>query len=280
MSKRHEAEQHLQALGEIKHIMGSMKTLALLETRKLARYMATQQQVVRDIEAMAADFRASFSMTPAIPADARNVYLLLGSERGFCGDFNELLLRQLDDQLRQGGGDAPLLMTVGRKLDARLTNDSRIISRIDGANVAEEVEAVLGRLVHELGLVQERYGPFRLTVISHAVEDEQVQATSILPPFQQDAPAPRSGCAPELNLDPEDFFTDMLDHYLFAVLYSQVYASLMAESRRRMQHLEGAIHRLEERTEALLLRRNALRQEEITEEIEVILLSAKAVQQG
>jgi F-type H+-transporting ATPase subunit gamma len=280
MSKRHEAEQHLQALGEIKHIMGSMKTLALLETRKLARYMATQQQVVRDIEAMAADFRASFPMTPAIPADARNVYLLLGSERGFCGDFNELLLHQLDDQLHRDGIDAPLLMTVGRKLDARLADDDRIISRIDGANVAEEVEAVLGRLVHELGLLQERYGPFRLTVIAHAVEDEEVQATSILPPFQQAAPAPRSGSAPELNLAPEAFFADMLDHYLFAVLYSQVYASLMAESRRRMQHLEGAIHRLEERTEALLLRRNALRQEEITEEIEVILLSAKAVQQG
>ena len=54
----------------------------------------------------------------------------------------------------------------------------------------------------------------------------------------------------------------------------------MAENRRRMQHLEGAIRRLEERTSELALKRNALRQEEITEEIEVILLSARAVQQN
>ena len=60
-----------------------------------------------------------------------------------------------------------------------------------------------------------------------------------------------------------------------AVLYP-----LMAENRRRMQHLEGAIRRLEERTSELALKRNALRQEEITEEIEVILLSARAVQQN
>lgn len=280
MSKRHEAERHLQALGEIRHIMGSMKTLALLETRKLARYMVTQEQVVRDIEVIAADFRGFFPMTPAIPADARHVYLLLGSERGFCGDFNELLLRRLDDQLQQEGLEAPLIVTVGRKLDMQLSDDGRIVSRIDGANVAEEVERVLGQLVHALGLVQERHGAFRLTVISHVVSNDGVQAATILPPFQQAAPPPASGCAPELNLAPEAFFADMLDQYLFAGLYTLVYASLMAESRHRMRHLEGAINRLDEQVSELTLRRNALRQEEITEEIEVILLSAKAVQQG
>jgi F-type H+-transporting ATPase subunit gamma len=52
------------------------------------------------------------------------------------------------------------------------------------------------------------------------------------------------------------------------------YTSLMAEHYRRVQHLEGAIDRLEQRAEELGKKRNMLRQEEITEEIEVIMLSA------
>ena len=52
------------------------------------------------------------------------------------------------------------------------------------------------------------------------------------------------------------------------------YASLAAENHRRVEHMEGAVTRLDERVLALKRRANALRQEEITEEIEVILLSA------
>ena len=48
----------------------------------------------------------------------------------------------------------------------------------------------------------------------------------------------------------------------------------MAESRQRMAHLEGAVQRLDEQSEALHRQENILRQEEIIEEIEVILLSA------
>jgi F-type H+-transporting ATPase subunit gamma len=58
-------------------------------------------------------------------------------------------------------------------------------------------------------------------------------------------------------------------------LHEIFYASLMAENQRRMQHLEGAIHRLHEKTDGFARRCRALRQEEITEEIEVILLSVE-----
>ena len=148
MSKRLEAERHLQALDEIRHIMGSMKTLAQLETRKLGRFLATQQQALRNIEAMAADFCSFYAMTPPLAPDARHIYLLLGSERGFCGDFNEAVLQALDE----APGDAePRLVAVGRKLSLRLEDDSRLIQALDGPDAAEEVEAVPARLAPRPG---------------------------------------------------------------------------------------------------------------------------------
>jgi F-type H+-transporting ATPase subunit gamma len=57
------------------------------------------------------------------------------------------------------------------------------------------------------------------------------------------------------------------------VLHELFYSALLAENERRLQHLEGALRRVDRKREALTLRGKALRQEEITEEIEIILLS-------
>jgi hypothetical protein len=45
---------------------------------------------------------------------------------------------------------------------------------------------------------------------------------------------------------------------------------------RYLQHMDAAVEHLKRECEGLRLRRNALRQEEIAEEIELILLSAEA----
>ena len=67
--------------------------------------------------------------------------------------------------------------------------------------------------------------------------------------------------------------------YLFAALQELLYGSLLAENRLRMQHMDSAVRRLEQTSEELVLRRNVLRQEEITEEIEIIMLSVGALKQ-
>ncbi len=61
-----------------------------------------------------------------------------------------------------------------------------------------------------------------------------------------------------------------------SVLQELLYRSLMAENQRRMQHMDSAIRLIDRTAKDLWRRRNILRQEEITEEIEVIMLSAAA----
>jgi F-type H+-transporting ATPase subunit gamma len=66
----------------------------------------------------------------------------------------------------------------------------------------------------------------------------------------------------------------LLDRYLFVALQEICYTSLMAENQKRIQHMTGAVHRLDETTAELMRRYHMRRQEDITEEIEVILLNA------
>lgn len=276
MTARREIERHLKTLDDIRGIMGSMKTLALLETRKLTRRLAAQNRVVESIEAAASDFRGFFPFTPSLPEDSPHIHLLFGSERGFCGDFNEALLKALPPSPPTDIHRPPLLLAMGRKLCSKLEGDTRAVAMLNSASVAEEVEEILNRLVDTLTALQQRYGTFSLTAIYHRADANGLRMVRVLPPFQESPPSPRFGYPPRLTLEPEAFFAALLDHYLFAALHAMAYTSLMAENHRRMEHLEGAIRRLEQDTAELSRRRNILRQEEITEEIEVIMLSVEA----
>lgn len=66
---------------------------------------------------------------------------------------------------------------------------------------------------------------------------------------------------------------------LFAALHQIFYDSLLAENQRRIQHVDYAVHKIERDSQARTRQRNRLRQEEITDEIEVIMLSAETRQQ-
>jgi len=90
---------------------------------------------------------------------------------------------------------------------------------------------------------------------------------------RQSPGAARSGHPPLLYLEPRHFLARIVEHYLFAALHEIFYGSLMAENRQRLQHMDYAVRRIEEMFHLLTLKRNSLRQEEITEEIEVIMLS-------
>jgi len=266
MTRRRELEQSLRKLGEIGEIMRSMKNLAVMETRKLARFLDAQDESVRLIEAAAADF-LSFYPQPKPPPGVEAI-LLIGTERGFCGDFNEALLADLNT-------DAPLI-AVGSKLCAKLDKHPALAAEFEGPTVAEDVPKTLNRLMPEIGRLQQSRAFQSLTVIHHRSGVENICRKPLLPPFTHiPPPNPPRFHPPLLNLAPETFYAELIQHYLFAALHEMFYTSLMAENQRRIQHLEGAIQRLEEKNTALARNLRTLRQEEITEEIEVILLSVE-----
>jgi F-type H+-transporting ATPase subunit gamma len=275
MTRRREVERHMRSLGEIREIMGSMKTLAFMETRKLAGRLDHQQRAVGTIEQAAQDFLAFHpDALPGVQGLAP-AYVVVGSERGFCGDFNEQVLRRLEAHIEEEGDDDPALIAVGQRLYARLADDPRVAATTDGADVAEEMERVLARIVDAVGGLRAQRGPLSLTAVFQHAEPREVAVVSLLPPFREYAGSkPRFSVAPLLNLSPSDCFLGLVDNYLLAALHGALSESLMAENHRRVQHLDGAVRHLDHRIEALRRKGNQLRQEEIIEEIEVILLGA------
>ena len=275
MSRRREVMAHRSQLLEIREIMNSMKNLAYFETRKLARYITSQQQVVAHIETTAGDLLQHHPELKPETGLGQHVLLLLGSERGFCGDFNSVILSTMEAQLGTVDTDAPLLIVVGNKLQQRLEDDSRVTASLAGANVAEEIGPVLNRVIETLVDLQARYPGLRLQVLYQDPISRRVMNKTILPPFVDLTITKDVDTGPPLiYLPAPELLHELIEHYLFAVLYGINYAALMAENQARIEHLENAIRRLDEKTAELSRKTNAMRQEEIIEEIEVILLNA------
>ena len=277
MTRRRKLERHRQSLAEIRDIMNSMKTLAYMETRKLARFLGGQQAVVQSIEDVAADLLSFYPEAMPEAKETMPVYVLIGTERGFCGDFNHVLLKYLESALQEHPPVNPVLIVIGRKLYTLLEGQVRVAARIDGASVVEEVTSVLSQAVRELSSLQEQNRMLNVYGLYHGGEDGIVMQ-KLLPPFLHNLhQTPHFPHPPVLNQSPREFLAELTDHYLFAALHEMLYTSLMAENQQRVAHLEGAVKHLDDESAELVRQCNTLRQAEIIEEIEVILLSAASL---
>lgn len=274
MSQRRKLRYLLQQLSETRNIIEAMRNLAQVEIHKLDRRLENQQQMVSDLELMAADLLRFYPYTFPQARGERDIWLLFGSERGFCGDFNASIISNLGEQIIPQNG-APLLIPIGTKLCQRLEGDPRVARFIGGADVTEEVTHILNAIIQQVNNLQARYGACHVYTLYHHTETGLLTCSQLLPPFKHLSGAAVSHATPPvLNLVPDRLFSVLVDHYLFTTLHEIAYMSLMAENYSRIQHMTGAMHRLDERVTDVMRKYHIQRQEEITEEIEVILLNA------
>jgi F-type H+-transporting ATPase subunit gamma len=276
LTRLRDVEHRRESLGEIREIMNSVKSLAYMEIRKLDRLVTAQRAVTEQIGKTAEDF-LSFHGEILPRADAATpVQLLVGTERGFCGDLNQKLVAGL--KTAAAAGDELILVAVGHKLHSVLEEampSATNIICIDGAGVADEVENVLDDVIAALDSLRQKHGAVSLDT-TYFAEQAEIARRALLPPFEaRRSASPRTMHAPLINVPADELLLELADHYLFASLHEILYTSLLNENQRRVSHLGDAVRHLDERSAELAHRANALRQEEIIEEIEVILLGAQ-----
>ncbi len=259
MSRYRELTEHLQSLADIRAILTGMRTLAAVELQRVTRLQDAAEALRQGIEAAVAAYFAG--RTP--PAADTGVCVLLGSEKGLCGDFNERLLAK-------AASEAAPLVLVGAKLVLAAADRPNVLARSPGALGADDVGPVLAHLAQTLVELDAAAG--RLEVLYHDPKQHGVQRLVVLPP-----PAgPAAGPAPRLQLPAPQFEAALLEHYLFALLNGLLLDSLLVENQQRIAHLQSAVQRLDERYEELRQRQRRARQEEIIEEVEVALIAASA----
>lgn len=278
MSQRRKLKLQMRQLADIRDIMDAMKNLATVEILKLRNRLLNQQQMVLDLEHMAADFLDFHPNYASRGGNGPDVWVLFGSERGFCGDFNDALSRNLDQHLQLSGGNRTILLAVGGKMLRRLQDRREETRFINGPDVAEDVGIMLNSIIDQIGRLQSEYNSVKVHVLFHHADNGRINHRQLIPPFLDFQERRRNyGVPPLLYTGPADFYMTLVDEYLYTALHEIAYMSLLAENYRRIQHMTVALQRLNERTGELRRHYHMHRQEEITEELEVILLNATNV---
>lgn len=263
MSKSRELQLHIEQLEEIRSILNAMKNLAFMVLYKVSRLQPLQSQIVSHIENSAVTFLGVYPNVVTPIYSDEPIYIVIGSERGFCGDFNEQLLESLTHEPHAK------IIAIGLRLMGKLENYSyNVIATLTGANVEEDVSQVVEKLFEQFDQLPENQ---TFIALYHDYPNDEIKQRQILPLI---LPATPSNKSLELNLPPEHFFAHLFKQYLLAALQEILYLSLLIENRRRLQHLDGAVQHLDKQTQTLNRKSQTFRQEEITEEIEVILLGS------
>lgn len=271
MTKRSQLKHYLHSLTDIGNIMIAMKNLSLIEVNKITKFLINQEHVVKSLEQVGSDFLSSYPLFAPSNIERSPVYILIGSERGFCGNFNNTIM---DQWLAETRTDTKLVV-IGRRLFLKLEENFQITKEIEGPSVAEEIPKVIATLITflEESSLSLTFADFHIIYNEMEGNQQMVKNFSPFASLFEEKKQP-SSFEPLLNLSPKEFFSQFLENYLFAVFYHIFYGSLIAENYQRLTHLNGAISKLEKKTVKLTHQMNLVRQEEITEEIEVILTQA------
>lgn len=281
MTKRAQLKDNLHALEDIGNIMTAMKNLCSIEISKMTKFISMQDKVMQTINDVKSDF---FSAYPLMPTPHQNInpliYILIGSERGFCGGFNNNVIGELERLKKQNPN--PTLIIVGRKLALKLADDPRVVHVLDGPNVIEEIPAVILKVLKTLEeIAMQKHSALHLepwNIIFNEENQDQLQVTT-LQPFKEffTSNTHNFSVPPELNLSSDLFLTEFIENYLFSMFHSVFYKSFFIENHQRLFHLNNALDRLDNKKNALKGHLKLVRQEEITEEIQIIMLSTEAI---
>lgn len=267
MSQRRDIEARLALYDELSGILGAMRSFALAELRKVGKREAAQQQVVQSL-ALALD-----DLADALPEQAvehreaerkseGDIWLLFGSVRGFCGSFNEDVLRFWQAQSHEQGA----LILVGERLHDMVElrpGQQRLAGAEGGLDAPAAIDRILAALA---GL---RGGDARFGLMA-CIRDEQGARSQRLWPLPAVC---RSGSAypPLTHVPAAEAAAGVAEHYLFHTLLALLLRSIRVENHMRLMQMETALRHLEQSAEELQRQRNRLRQEEIVEEIELMV---------
>ncbi len=274
MPNRRALLQHQQQLGDITNIVNAMKNLAFLETRKLNQGLEHLQNTLSAVETATADFLQFYPEHALRPESTAELRIFFGSERGFCGDFNGALLANLQEHPPFAA------IAVGSRLHNLLNTDAdktrSHIMTVTGASVAEEVKSTLAQLMEAIADIESKHPKqvFTLSALYHDNHRGLRRQILLPPPIETSESMPNYQQAPLIYLDAENLYRELSHHRLSIALQQIAASSLMAENQRRIQHMDGAAQYLEKTLNDLSRHYQQLRQEEITEEIEMITLNS------
>ena len=279
----------LETTADIQSLVRTMKALSAASIGQFERAEEALADYERTIElGLTAVLHGRRARGQPLPRtgetkSSRAALIVIGSERGLCGRYNETIARFASDRIE---GPGTLLAVLGVRAAARLEAENR---RVDTLFTLPGSVGGLSDLVQSVIVQSDRWqregGVGRIHVV-HNRRDGRVLAQPVerqLLPLPEaylgsllDAPWPGRGL-PFLRMSPPALLSWLVQQRLFVGLYRALAEALASEHATRLAAMQGAERNIEERREDLTQVYRVKRQETITRELMDVVSGFEAV---
>lgn len=293
MANLRDIRNRISSVRNMKQITNAMKMVAAAKLRKAqlrmigTRPYAAKMREITGRLVLSAGSRNPLLRVPEEKSRAR--YIVIGSDRGLCGGFNNNLFKLVEDHLHREYpewiADGRLeLICIGKKADAYFSKRGyRVVQSWPGffdnltysaaMKIMDEVirDFTSGK-IDEVGIA---YNEFK-SVIS-----QNRKVRRILPIDPEEMNTVKDSALPaDYIYEPgvEGILDELLPRFLHMELWSALLESSAAEEGARMAAMDNATENATELEDELRLKYNQARQSAITTEISEIVSGAQALQ--
>jgi F-type H+-transporting ATPase subunit gamma len=264
MSLRREVETRLALFDELSGILGAMRSFALTELRRVSKREAAQQKVVAALTTALTEVTPGTQAIEPLGKVRQDICLLFGSVRGFCGSFNEDVIRCWQAQ----DDEQAAVILLGERLHQMLPDRPKQLL-LSGADNGLNAHETVDRILVAISELHNETAPFRLWACTRDDQGAHYQQLWPLPVLQ----AAETILPPVTHQPQAVVAVSIADQYLYHQLLSLLLSSIRVENHMRLMQMETALRHLQQGTEDMQRQRNRLRQEEIVEEIELMVCS-------
>lgn len=293
MATLEDLARHIEVAQDLQSVVRTMKTISAVAIRRhelaeqaMARYREAVelglQVVLRDLD------RAGDRAEAGSPAGGRTAVVLVGSEIGLCGAFNDRLVTFALESLAASGIDAGnrLMLTIG----ARAAASWRAEAEPPAGH--EEAPATVEALAHTVGAVLTRLDHWReeksverLVLFYHRPGEERgavpVRARLLpIDPLWLEALHARPWVSRRLPVSigpPEALLRQLIRQLLFARVFTAVIQSRTAEHAERLAAMQAADRSIADTIDDLHVAHRQKRQNVITAELLDIISGYEAI---
>lgn len=273
MSGEHVLRERAELLDELHDIVQAMKNVAFAELQRVNRELPALGEacdaVTQALHRLPVDADPPARGTPR-RAVAPATCLVIGAERGFCGAFNARLAAALA-QWRQAEPAGVVLVASRRLLD--LMGPTAEVTALPGCAAVEDGADALESWLDAVGPIVSRPAA-PLWLLHHAATGPRCDRLWPLA-GSGDAGGTKTTASdldPPLHHLPWPALRDALQRQALRLrLQAALYESLAQENHSRLTQMQLAQDHLDELGRTLRRRRSALRQAEITNELETLV---------
>lgn len=277
----------INSVQDLYSVVKTMKALAAVSIRQyeqavesLAEYNRTVEMGLQILlkqryfadEPLSLNLRTNFEMS-----ETKLGIVILGSDQGLCGQFNQQMAEYLREYLEQSANSQPMLMAVvgSRLLPYLKTMESPISEQFtlptSAIDIGETVQDIL--LMLEKWQKEEQINKIMLFYNQPVSASSYKSCQQLLLPLDSDWLVSleqkkwSTSILPTFTMDWQELFSELISQYLFVSLYRALAASLASENASRLAAMQSAQKNIEERLEELNSQYQRQRQSAITSEL-------------